>query len=860
MPNYTLRLTIAEGSQPEPLLFTGSIASPLTVGDVLAFLPSISGGLAPYVVTLLSGAIPSGTTLDGDTGGIAGTLTNAETVSPVLRVTDARGTFTDLDLGSISVVADTVTIVTDDAELTAALASLGGEGGPGGEIVLDGVFAANRTFTDKPVAELILRGVSSAALTSIGNVILGPAAQNLTFKWLDMGDAEAISGSIFAAHGATHAINIKLIECELYGKYFDPAGDYVALPTEPNDVRAVDGRFENPTFTGNYIHDIDNAIRPLEAFGTIVCEDNIVTHYYTDAIHFGISNDATTVSIRNNIIAVCYSKIIDATSPHSDGIQLDLNNSITLDHAVVCGNVLIDGSYDNPPRGKPHQTLVQGEFGTWQRIEYRDNLMAVIGGAAHSPDMDYASAGYIARNRVVRLNPGAPLSDGTNATNVKGESGSLTPMPNMLCDGVGETIGVDGNSYNVGNVSLANNSVAYGAMFVGPFNPSMTFLSKAEVLAAKAAVVAAFEYKVGGPMEHLIGVYDYDAGELTDPTATRVFVPLQHITGAAITGYSTTGFMPVIGGGTGITGTLESGVEWRKADDISGTNATAWASGPVAIDEGEWIDLRKLNPVTRNTSTAFGLTLNGYSYSKIITTAPLGSFTRVGNGWVNSTTAAWSLVTPDVASAPTQKKLIVALGSKLNAVTSFRMLVGQGIAGNAFKIQSVATGPRFQIIGSGAVQLTGVNSADTASHIDVISIDLTQATGAAGAKWYRDRAAFDLTVNSWGGSSLTFDPATILASLGVFAEGDGGNLLNGAIEFLWMDWGGAGYSIPDFSDNANFNKFNPDDIGADGSGITGSQPKIYFTGTAAEWNAGLANKGSEAVSLVKQSGTSYVTA
>jgi hypothetical protein len=45
-------------------------------------------------------------------------------------------------------------------------------------------------------------------------------------------------------------------------------------------------------------------------------------------------------------------------------------------------------------------------------------------------------------------------------------------------------------------------------------------------------------------------------------------------------------------------------------------------------------------------------------------------------------------------------------------------------------------------------------------------------------------------------------------------------------------------------------------IGANGQGPTGSQPKLYYTGTASEWNAGggLANKGSLTAPLAKMAG------
>lgn len=98
------------------------------------------------------------------------------------------------------------------------------------------------------------------------------------------------------------------------------------------------------------------------------------------------------------------------------------------------------------------------------------------------------------------------------------------------------------------------------------------------------------------------------------------------------------------------------------------------------------------------------------------------------------------------------------------------------------------------------------------------------------------------------------------AAVGIFAEADGGGtILNGAFEFLWIDWGGSGYTIPDITNSTVRNAWLADNIGANGEGPTGSAPKLYWTATdltQANSGGGIANLGSvSSVPMVKQAGT-----
>jgi hypothetical protein len=106
---YTMKVTDALGAttsyavgQPAALSITGTLTS-ATVGDSTAFNPSISGGTAPYTLSLFSGALPAGRAIVGLS--VTGTYTTAATYNYTLRVTDNLGATADLAVGPVVVAA-----------------------------------------------------------------------------------------------------------------------------------------------------------------------------------------------------------------------------------------------------------------------------------------------------------------------------------------------------------------------------------------------------------------------------------------------------------------------------------------------------------------------------------------------------------------------------------------------------------------------------------------------------------------------------------------------------------------------------------------------------------------------------------
>lgn len=77
------------GGQPDRPLLIAGVPMPAAIGSAASFAPAISGGNAPYALTLVSGALPAGRSLAGLA--VTGTYSAAGSFSYVLRATDAAG-------------------------------------------------------------------------------------------------------------------------------------------------------------------------------------------------------------------------------------------------------------------------------------------------------------------------------------------------------------------------------------------------------------------------------------------------------------------------------------------------------------------------------------------------------------------------------------------------------------------------------------------------------------------------------------------------------------------------------------------------------------------------------------------------
>lgn len=81
---------------PTPSLSIAGTPAAASVNSSDTFTPTISGGTAPYTLSLASGTLPPGRTVNGSARTVTGTYTTTGTYSYVLRATDSVGATADL--------------------------------------------------------------------------------------------------------------------------------------------------------------------------------------------------------------------------------------------------------------------------------------------------------------------------------------------------------------------------------------------------------------------------------------------------------------------------------------------------------------------------------------------------------------------------------------------------------------------------------------------------------------------------------------------------------------------------------------------------------------------------------------------
>lgn len=234
------------------------------------------------------------------------------------------------------------------------------------------------------------------------------------------------------------------------------------------------------------------------------------------------------------------------------------------------------------------------------------------------------------------------------------------------------------------------------------------------------------------------------------------------------------------------------------------------------------------------------------------------SFVTLDNGG-----AAYSRMTGPVG-LQTVRKLVIGARFRFDAGAS-NCRIFSDAAGTALALfQPSATTIRLSG-GSSFGSIRPPWTADTTMHTHLITLDMTTANAV---QWWVDGTQ---SLNNSAGTGGTFTTGTFdTSSLGLNSasngvgwanEWDGGAFaaFDGALEFLWLDWGDATYALPDITSATVRAKWGATAIGADGSGPTGTSPKLFWAAaslTEANSAGGIPNRGSVAsMPMVKQAGT-----
>jgi hypothetical protein len=557
---------------------------------------------------------------------------------------------------------------------------------------------------------------------------------------------------------------------------------------------------------------------------------------------------------------------VDPGDPHSDFVQLMAFTSdwpdVTLER-----NIFIQGV----ARGSVQGFWVSASTDANQNyIRARVVGNAIINqGATLGIAFENLKDSFMFANLSCRYDP-------TNAANLNSVAtraiGDFMAGQNLIGSNITEnfaiTISNTVNNTLFTNASLGMNgaTIAYAAIFANHTGPKATIADIATAFTPVAPYASIGPFADADYIDHI--------GRTTNLTLEPSYARFAELDGQALSTLTTSGWACVVSGPLTAQSITVAGGEYRIADDDIGTGATAWTTSAGTVNRGQFLQARHTTSASGSTQTTTTLTLRGaYNVSFTSTTASVLTFDSVDNQVTAYSRVNLSAFTGETAI----RKIALVVRSKVDNFEALANILADATA--TFRLQTTtATQIRLQVIGASRCTLRAPLNVVTTPITHFITLDFTNTNPSEGCYWATDvdGVVLDNTPGTFG----NFDTRSVLGSgddygsfapnlvgsaqilgvtghLGVFGESDGGGvLLDGAVEFLWMDWGGAGYTLPDITQSSVRNKWLADLIEADGSGPTGSIPKLYYTGDAAAWNAGIANLGSlSSAPLDKQAGT-----
>lgn len=652
----------------------------------------------------------------------------------------------------------------------------------------------------------------------------------------------------------------------------------------PWGVRTMSpGVINNAQFLNSNFKTLSNAIKPsllATAISVVGCDFERI---YMDYTSFG--TDAArpnyNITFTDNFGTLPFSVAgRDAGDPHSDWIQLFMDDiaaggisSVDWEGLTFERNIFVDGVCRGGIQGAiiadaPNEVC-------FSNGRFVGNLIAsktlTLGIALVNP-RDF----YIRNNAFIRFDPTDTVANASAVVlRVPGvrdvPGGFFAAGSTLIGHNITEALETNGfglpeiNVLREPNTVLGNRgaTIPYASVFA---NHTGARLTRADVIAAYTPTGG---YAGQGPFGQ--SAYIDHLARTTNLALEPTYVHLTDLNSQSVSTLVTSSWSRIVGGPATRSISITGG-EWREANDTLGTGATAWTSAGGTVTRGRFLQVRLTTSASNGTQSVAAVTIGSEVYNWSVTTVA-AAFATVSNQGT-----ARSRITP-VSSETGLCKVVVAFRMRPDALVAGSNLIADATASNFKVFTPTPTAFRAQFFVSTRSQLRPALTATTAVRTHIITLDFTNPNPNQGC-FYSTLEDGVLLNNSPGaggifdsrsvaGSGVDYGAASFSASgatglfgsgndLGIFGEADGGGVLfNGGCEFVWIDWGGAGYTIPDITNASVRNAWLSNNIGPNGQGPTGSIPKLYYTGDAAAWNdaGGLANLGSLTAPLVKQSGT-----
>lgn len=800
-----------------------------------------AGGKPPYSYSLEAGTLPAGVALNSSTGLISGVPTIGGTFANlVVRVMDATSAIDDLEPFSIEIGS---VLIHNEVELAAALATYGAAGGVTLNISSTATGLDGYVFQNiNPTSRIVLRGSSASVLVPMASMRIQNST-NLRFEYIDFSENVLTGYCVGTSPEGGKLTDLEFEYCNFGGATYDVNG--VVGGSAPTTRSGFDGVFVRVLVRNCSFSFLRNAVKPGMMHGECHIDCNMFDAIYDDnisCIWAPLDNPPHGSTFNWNRVTRPTGLEADngGAGPHSDAIQLALRKDIgagpPLNDVEIIGNEAFDGD----ARGSLQNVIARASTSEYRNLKVAHNRHYIRGLAndPKAPGLDDQSCGWAFNNASFHMNPGLAGNGGSDAL-LNNESAGVR---SFFGSNVANNISTTGRVDTEGNVILSDTVSAYQALLDGTtFNP--TTLNQARSM---------YKYKVDGAMAALRDAVDYDARTVQlelEPGWIALESYAGQVTGAVVE----TAWIKLIGGPAGRSISVTN-CQYKIANDASGAGATAYTSSPGTIDAGQYLQIKTTAPATSSTTVSPRIVIGGYVNQFNVTTASVAAFDEIDNGGT-----AYSLFGVTPASEPDQKKMLLGFRFKHDNVGGGNQsLISQGAVGSTLHFNNQSgTNYRIRLKSSADLNASLNCTPDIGWHTVLISIDLTQTNSANVLKAWFDGVPVSTsgTPTLPSGGLMVFNPNDF-ANLTLFAESDGGQLFDGKSAFTWIDWGGAGYVLPDITDAAVRDKFMADLIGPSGEGVTGSRPKIYVTGPAATYNTGLgiANLGSLSGAFTKVAG------
>jgi len=612
------------------------------------------------------------------------------------------------------------------------------------------------------------------------------------------------------------------------------------------------------------LYDFSSAIKVTPQNGqTITVVGNFLDRIYGDFLSFGMGirnppYTPTSLVIEWNVATRGFSKAGDPGDPHGDFLQYFVNDlGASNTWTTVSPNVRIVGNvyYTGNARGSV-QGIFLSEIPT-TGIGYGPYIVGnavLTTGLTNGLTLDAADDAYIYRNTIARYD----YTSSGNTSAIALRTGSQVAVgQSVFLENIYENITIDNysnavESPRVGSVILGPNgaTIPYASVFSAPLSAPNTLADVVSAFTTIGAYIGKGAFNSDGYINH--------ATRTVNTALEKPYISFIDIFDQTQSTPVSSTWRRILGGNASIALTGMTGGTYQIADDDTGTNATVASAADTTVASGKYIRINVTTGGSGSVTQAGTFALNGYAYGFAATTASVIQFTAIDN----QATAYSNIAQP--ASNAGLSKLLLAIRVRTDVLTTNSEIFAN--ATGALRLYFATTVQvRFAFINSSIILFRNVTTMPTAGQTQthIIAVDFNEADADLRCKWWiGGTRQVPFTGSVIEGFGTTFNTSIALNSgLGLFNKNGGtGVQLDGAVEFLWMDWGDSNHVMPDIDLAVTRNKFTGDLINlANGSGPTGSQPKLFFPGDSnvADWNSGggVTNRGSLVNPLIKRAGT-----